>query len=146
MRWGWRGAVGKAGEDGRVGGGGVGRGGVIGGGGLVGVETMRDRLVEDHVNARALADGLAAVRGIKIEAAKVVTNIVAFEIDRAAMDAGDFQKACADRGLRISRYLGNSPRLRMVTHANVSRADVDAPLSIMSSVLPATRQTVTAAD
>ncbi|HEX9494248.1 MAG TPA: GntG family PLP-dependent aldolase [Candidatus Limnocylindria bacterium] len=120
--------------------------GVIAAAALVGLETMRDRLVEDHVNARALADGLAAVRGIKIEAAKVVTNIVAFEIDRAAMDAGDFQKACADRGLRISRYLGNSPRLRMVTHANVSRADVDAALSIMSSVLAGTRQTVTAAD
>src|SRR5205823_2048576 len=65
--------------------------GVIAAAALVGLETMRDRLVEDHVNARALADGLAAIRGIKIEAAKVVTNIVSFEIDRAAMDAGDFQ-------------------------------------------------------
>ena len=93
--------------------------GVIAAAALVGLETMRDRLVEDHVNARALADGLAAIRGIKIDAAKVVTNIVSFELDRTAMDAGDFQKACADGGLRISRYLGNSPRLRMVTHANV---------------------------
>ena len=120
--------------------------GVIAAAALVGLETMRDRLVEDHVNARALADGLAAIRGIKIDAARVVTNIVSFEVDRAAMDAGDFQKACGERGLRISRYLGNSPRLRMVTHANVSRADVDAALKIMSDVLAGARQPVTAAD
>ena len=120
--------------------------GVIAAAALVGLETMRERLVEDHVNARALADGLAAIRGIRIEPAKVVTNIVSFEVDRAAMDAGDFQKACADRGLRISRYLGNSPRLRMVTHANVSRADVGSALSIMSAVLAGTREPVGAAD
>jgi threonine aldolase len=120
--------------------------GVIAAAALVGLETMRDRLVDDHVNARALADGLAEIRGIKIDAAKVVTNIVSFEVDRNAMDAGDFQKACAERGLRISRYLGNSPRLRMVTHANVGRADVDAALAIMSAVLSAKREPVTAAD
>jgi threonine aldolase len=120
--------------------------GVIAAAALVGLETMRDRLVEDHVNARALADGLAAIRGVKIDAAKVVTNIVSFEVEGATMPAGDFQKACAERGLRISRYLGNSPRLRMVTHANVSRADVDAALSIMSAVLSGKREPVTAAD
>jgi threonine aldolase len=120
--------------------------GVIAAAALVALETMRERLVEDHVNARALADGLAALPGIKIEPAKVATNIVSFEVDHAAMDVGDFQKACAQRGLRISRYLGNSPRLRMVTHANVSRADVDAALSIMSAVLSGKREPVTAAD
>jgi threonine aldolase len=120
--------------------------GVIAAAALVGLETMRERLVEDHVNARACADGLAAIRGVRIDAAKVVTNIVSFEIDRGTMDAGGFQKACAERGLRISRYLGNSPRLRMVTHANVSRADVDAALSIINGVLSGSRQPVTAAD
>ena len=120
--------------------------GVIAAAALVGLETMRERLVEDHVNARALADGLAAIHGLRIEPGKVVTNIVGFEVERGAMDAGDLQKACALRGLRISRYLGNSPRLRMVTHANVTRADVDAALAIMSGILAQMRQPVTAAD
>src|SRR5205823_4772451 len=105
-----------------------------------------ERGLEDHLNARALADGLAAIRGIRIDAAKVVTNIVSFEIDRGGLDAGEVQKACAERGLRISRYLGNSPRLRMVTHANVGRADVDAALAIMNAVLAGKREPVTAAD
>ncbi|MEP7003548.1 MAG: GntG family PLP-dependent aldolase [Chloroflexota bacterium] len=120
--------------------------GVIAAAALVGLETMRERLVEDHVNARALADGLASIRGLKIDAGTVVTNIVSFELDQSAMDAGAFQRACAERGLRISRYLGNSPRLRMVTHANVSRADVDVALAIMSGVFAQMRQPVAAAD
>lgn len=120
--------------------------GVIAAAALVGLETMRERLVEDHVNARALADGLAAIRGVRIDPGRVVTNIVSFEVERTAMDAGELQKVCAEHGLRISRYLGNSPRLRMVTHANVSRADVDAALAIMNAALARTRQPVTAAD
>ncbi len=121
--------------------------GVIAAAALVALETMRDRLADDHANARALAEGLARIRGIRIDPPRVVTNIVAFEVDPAAMDAGAFQKACADRGLRISRYLGNSPRLRMVTHNDVSRADVDAALGIMAAVLaPATHAVATPAD
>ena len=120
--------------------------GVIAAAALVSLDTMLDRLVEDNRNARVLADGLAAIRGIRIEPARVVTNIVSFEIDPATMAAGDFQRSCSERGLRVSRYLGNSPRLRMVTHKDVTTADVQAALAIMSAVLSGSRQAVTAAD
>jgi len=120
--------------------------GVIAAAALVSLDTMRDRLVEDNRNARVLADGLADVRGIRIEPARVVTNIVSFEIDPATMAAGDFQRSCSEHGLRVSRYLGNSPRLRMVTHKDVTTADVHAALAIMSAVLSGSRQAVTAAD
>jgi threonine aldolase len=113
--------------------------GVIAAAALVALEEMRERLVEDHRNAKALAQGLAEIDGVRIDAAKVVTNIVSFEIDPAWMDAGAFQKACAERGLRFSRYLGNSPRLRAVTHNDVTAADVDAGLEIARAVLSNTR-------
>jgi len=109
--------------------------GVIAAAALVALEEMRDRLVEDHANAKALANGLARIPGIRIDAAKVVTNIVSFEVDPGVMDTGTFQKACVERGLRFSRYLGNSPRLRAVTHNDVTRADVDAALEIAGAVL-----------
>ena len=109
--------------------------GVIAAAALVGLEEMRGRLADDHRNAKRLADGLARIPGIRIDAAKVVTNIVSFEVDPAAMDAGTFQKACAEEGLRISRYLGNSPRLRAVTHVDVSGDDIDAALEIARAVL-----------
>jgi len=118
--------------------------GVIAAAALVALEEMRDRLIEDHRNAKKLADGLAEIPGVRIDPRKVVTNIVSFEIEPAVMDAGSFQKACAEKGLRVSRYLGNSPRLRAVTHLDVTRGDIDEALEIARTVLVAVRTPVAA--
>ena len=120
--------------------------GVIAAAALVGLEEMRDRLTDDHRNAKAFAMGLAGIRGIRIDAERVVTNIVSFEVDPAWMEAGAFSKACAENGLRISRYLGNSPRLRAVTHNGVEAKDIDDALAIVGSVLSHARAPVAAAD
>jgi len=120
--------------------------GVIAAAALVALERMRDRLAEDNENARSLADGLANLPGVRIDVAGVMTNIVAFEIEPECMDAGIFQKACAEQGVRLSRYLGNSPRLRAVTHVDVTRVDIETALGVMSSVLTAGRRPVAAAD
>ncbi len=109
--------------------------GVIAAAALVALEEMPGRLAEDHRNAKRLAIGLDRIPGVRIDLRKVVTNIVSFEVDPAAMDAGVFQKACADQGLRISRYLGSSPRLRAVTHVDVGGEDIDRAISIVANVL-----------
>jgi len=118
--------------------------GVIAAAALVALEEMRDRLADDHRNAKRLAEGLARIPGIRVDPKKVVTNIVSFEIDPEAMDAGSFQKACAKEGLRVSRYLGNSPRLRAVTHLDVTTDDIDAALEIARVMLSGSRAPVTA--
>ena len=119
--------------------------GVVAAAALVALETMRERLAEDHANAKALALGLASIAGVRIDPARVVTNILGFELDPRAMDAGAFQRACAERGLRLSRYLGDSPRLRMVTHRGVTAEDVAAALAIASKVLAGARRSTAAA-
>ena len=118
--------------------------GVIAAAALVALEEMRDRLVEDHRNAKRLAEGLAQIPGVRIDPGRVITNIVSFEIDSAVMDAGVFQRACAEKGLRVSRYLGNSPRLRAVTHLDVTRDDIEAALEIARAVLTGARTPVAA--
>ena len=118
--------------------------GVIAAAALVGLEEMRDRLVDDHRNAQRFAQGLAEIPGVRIDPRRAVTNIVSFEIDPAVMDAGAFQKACAEKGLRVSRYLGNSPRVRAVTHLDVTRDDIDAALEIARAVLIGAPAAVTA--
>jgi threonine aldolase len=120
--------------------------GVIAAAALVALEEMRDRLGEDHRSAKALARGLARIRGVRIDAERVVTNIVSFEIDPAWMDAPAFVKSCAERGLRVSRYLGNSPRLRAVTHYGIESANIDDALAIIEEVLSKARTPVAAAD
>src|SRR6267378_455062 len=103
---------------------------------------MRERLADDHRNAKVLAKGLAEIRGVRIDADRVVTNIVSFEVDPAWMEVGAFAKACAENGLRISRYLGNSPRLRAVTHHGVEARDIDDALAIVASVMSQARAPV----
>ena len=120
--------------------------GVIAGAALVGLEEMRDRLGEDHRNAKAFAKGLAGIRGIRIDPDRVVTNIVSFEVDPTWMEPAAFVKACAEQGLRISRYLGNSPRLRAVTHYGFEAKDVEDALAVVASVLSQARAPVAAAD
>jgi len=120
--------------------------GVIAAASLVALEEMRDRLVDDHRNAKALAQGLSRIRGVRIDADRVVTNIVSFEIDPEWMDAAAFAKSCAERGLRISRYLGNSPRLRAVTHHGIERLDIEDALAIIEEVMSKARTPVAAAD
>ncbi|MEK7861845.1 MAG: GntG family PLP-dependent aldolase [Chloroflexota bacterium] len=109
--------------------------GVIAAAALVALEEMPGRLGDDHRNAKRLAMGLDRIPGVRIDVRKVVTNMVSFEVDPAAMDAGAFQKACAEQGLRISRYLGSSPRLRAVTHVDVGSDDIDRAISIVANVL-----------
>ena len=136
--------IGKARRVRKVLGGAMRQAGVIAAAALVGLEEMRGRLVEDNGNAKRLAEGLSRIPGIRVDPKRVVTNIVSFEVDPAASDPGAFQKACAERGLRFSRYLGNSPRLRAVTHVDVSADDIDAGLEIAASVLAGSRAPVAA--
>ena len=120
--------------------------GVIAAAALVGLEEMRERLVEEHRNAKALAKGLAGIPGIRIDADRVITNIVSFEVEPAWIEAGAFVKACAEKGLRFSRYLGNSPRLRAVTHYGIERNDIDDALAVVAVVLSHARAPMAAAD
>ena len=61
-------------------GGGMRQAGVLAAAGLIALEKMPARLKEDHENARLLAEGLAEIKGIKIDAKKVRTNILVFSI------------------------------------------------------------------
>src|SRR3989442_11262867 len=61
-------------------GGGMRQAGVLAAAGLVALEETPKRLHVDHENARFLAEGLAEMPGIKIEPAKVVTNILFLDV------------------------------------------------------------------
>lgn len=95
------------------------------------MQHQRDRLAEDHENARQLAQGLAQIQGIEVDTERVETNIVNFEV--TAMPAGEFATLCHDAGVHMIP-LGHR-RLRAVTHLGVSAADIERALDIMRSVL-----------
>jgi len=111
-------------------GGGMRQAGIIAAAGLVALNTMVDRLAEDHQNARALAQGLTLVAGINVRPVAQRTNMVHFDVDGDAASAGHFAKAMKDRGVLISAREGTA--FRAVTHYGISRADIDRTVSVAS--------------
>ncbi len=112
-------------------GGGMRQVGVLAAAGLVGVETMIDRLAEDHAQARLLAKALASCRGVRVRPAP--TNIVVAELTSRA--APDVVAELARRGVLASVMDVNT--LRLVTHHDVDAAACHRAATILTEVLGA---------
>ncbi|MCP4692219.1 MAG: low-specificity L-threonine aldolase [Desulfobacterales bacterium] len=111
-------------------GGGMRQAGVLAAAGIVALSEMIDRLGEDHGNARRLAEGLAEIKGVRIDPAAVKTNIVFFETPD--VDAEEIAGALDAEGVRV---LPSGPRqMRAVTHYHITPDDIEYVLSAMSKV------------
>ncbi|WP_428938916.1 threonine aldolase family protein [Fontivita pretiosa] len=106
--------------------------GILAAAGIYALEYHIQRLREDHENARLLAEGLASIRGIRVENPQPETNIVFFDILQTGLSVAEFQARCESAGVRFS---GSGTRLRAVTHLDVSRADIDRAVQIVRSVV-----------
>src|SRR5574341_175340 len=115
-------------------GGGMRQAGILAAAGLVALETMVDRLQEDHENARFLAEGLAGLPGIAIELARVQTNTGIFNVQRRDLDAPGLVLKLGEQGIKC--FSVSPDRIRMVTHKDVDRAGIMRALEVMRSMLP----------
>jgi threonine aldolase len=127
-------------------GGGMRQVGVLAAAGLValrdGPEGMIERLAEDHVNARRLAEGLAAMDGIesagrlaqpapgRLDPARAATNFVVFRVRR---DRAQFLSALRGRGILLVEYPHDT--IRAVTHYGVDGADIERVLAACAAAL-----------
>jgi threonine aldolase len=114
-------------------GGGMRQAGVIAAAGLIALEDGPKRLYIDHENAKLLAHGLAAIPGIRIDPNYVQTNIVIYDVRETKLSSADF----LDRMAR-HQVLGvpvDAERIRMVTHLDVDRSDVEAAVTLIADAL-----------
>ena len=114
-------------------GGGMRQAGVIAAAGIVALETMVERLREDHENARVLAEGLAEFPGITVDLRWVQTNIVMFDMERKDIDAKGLVLKLAGQGVKCLDAGPN--RIRMVTHKDVDRAGILHALEVLRTIL-----------
>jgi threonine aldolase len=91
-----------------------------------------ERLAEDHVNAKALAEGLAEIPGIELDPFTVETNIVWFDV-RGRRTANKVAAALKEQDVLMGGY-GQS-RMRAVTHLDVDHAGIEAALDAMRRVM-----------
>jgi threonine aldolase len=107
-------------------GGGMRQAGVIAAAGIVALETMVDRLAEDHANAKHLAQGLAGIKGITLAQDAIPTNIVMFHLS-PELSVVEFREALDKTGVKIG--LRDGRPFRAVTHQMVSSSDIDEVLA-----------------
>lgn len=109
-------------------GGGMRQAGIIAAAGIVALETMIERLADDHANARRLAEGLAEIPGIALDLARVKTNIVFFDLTNH-LTARQLAERVAREGVLIGT--AGEKRIRVVTHYGIEREDVDAAVAVI---------------
>jgi len=115
-------------------GGGMRQAGVLAAAGLVALETMVERLAEDHRRARRLAEGLAEIPGVRLEAHRVQTNIVIFELDpRVPLSDEAFLEALRARRVKLLRW--GPRRFRAVTHYWIDDADIEQAIRAIADAI-----------
>jgi len=112
-------------------GGGMRQAGFLAVAGLVALDTMVERLADDHANARRLAYGLSQIPGILIEPENVETNLVFFEVQHP--DVARLSKMLESQGIKGG---SSEKKWRFVTHYGVDSFDIDYVLDVMSNSMP----------
>ena len=112
-------------------GGGMRQAGIIAAAGIVALETMIDRLAEDHSNARRLAEGLASIKGITLAQDEIPTNIVMFNLS-PELSVAEFVEGLERAGVKVGLRDGHP--FRAVTHRMVSSSDIDEALTRIEAV------------
>jgi threonine aldolase len=102
--------------------------GLLAAAGLHALAHHRERLPEDHANAKRMAEMLAGEPGLEVDPARVETNIVMIDI-APPRSAQALVAACGERGVRISAI--TSKRLRLVTHMDVDRAACEKAADVL---------------
>jgi threonine aldolase len=114
-------------------GGGMRQAGVLAAAGIVALETMVERLAEDHANADRLAEGLARLPGVVIDRAQISSNIVIFGLAPDSLSAADFVSRLGTHNVKIGAIGGR--RFRAVTHHEIKAGDVDYAVSVARTAL-----------
>jgi len=110
-------------------GGGMRQAGIIAAGALYALDHHRDRLAEDHANARRLAEGLAGTDGIQLDPSAVETNILFFRATRTS--AAELVAKAKRRGVLV---LATGPdTIRAVTSLEVAAADIPPAVEALAS-------------
>jgi threonine aldolase len=110
--------------------------GVLAAAGLVALEEGPGRLHEDHARARRLAEGLAELARGSVDLEMVETNMVFVDTSVMGLEPFEAAQRLAEEGVGCTI---SPPKVRMVTHVDVSDADIEAALAAWRTIAPGAR-------
>ena len=122
--------------------------GILAAAGLYALDHHLDRLAEDHANAAILAREIDRINGLACPQAHSLTsgawtNLVYFVVDGAAIgcpyfNAVELSKQLKAHGILAHALGSDGKQMRMVTHLDVSTADIETSLTKLRSCLSGT--------
>jgi threonine aldolase len=115
-------------------GGGMRQAGVLAAAGIVALETMVERLREDHLRARNLADGLRTIPGLEISPASPATNMVFINISGdIKSNAYEIAEKMKIRGILVGT--SGERTFRLVTHYWIDDAGIGRTVEVFKDSL-----------
>jgi threonine aldolase len=115
-------------------GGGMRQAGVIAAAGIVALESMVDRLAEDHARAAALGKGLMAIPGITLPFGPPATNMVFLDLSKDRGKNGH-ESVAELKKLGILVGVAGKHRLRLVTHYWINDETIDRVIDSFKMIL-----------
>lgn len=100
--------------------------------GIVALETMVDRLAEDHQNAKRLAEGFQRIDASLCDPKEVETNLVRMDVRKSGRPAAQWSADLKTKGVLVAP--ADIHTLRFVTHRHISAPDVDAAVGAFASL------------
>lgn len=107
--------------------------GILAAAGLYALDHMLDRLAEDHLNARTLAENLACLPGIEVKPELVRTNIIIVNLNSVNFTVDTFLAQLATEGILGLPF--GSTAIRLVTHKDIKRTHIDQVTSAIHHIL-----------
>ena len=115
-------------------GGGMRQAGIIAAAGIVALETMVERLSEDHARARVLTDGLRKIPGIRLDPGTPATNMIFFTLaETVRLSTAQIETKLEERG--ILAHSSGPRRFRLVTHFGIGDHDVEQTIAAFQEIL-----------
>ncbi len=114
-------------------GGGMRQAGVLAAAGIVALETMVERLSEDHARARALAERLGKTPGLVVNNGGPSTNMIFLSLaDSVSLSAKEAAEQLKARGVLVG--VVGARQFRLVTHYEVDDAGVEQAAAAFGDV------------
>lgn len=125
--------IAKARKNRKLMGGGLRQAGILAAAGIVALNTMVERLKEDHENAKLFADEISKIDKIKVKRDRLDINMVFFEIQGSTVKSPEFVEAFKQKGIKINGIDNNE--YRFVTNKDVTREDVLYAADVLKEIV-----------
>ncbi|GAA1413458.1 threonine aldolase family protein [Catellatospora coxensis] len=111
-------------------GGGMRQAGILAAAGVHALDNHVERLAEDHVRARRLAEALAPFGVVDLD--RVRTNLVILDLAKTALDAPTLAARAREQGVLVSAL---GPRTgRLITHLDIDDAGLDRAIDVLAAL------------